>query len=63
MSPDTERIKKYYEDFPERIMKAREKLNRPLTLTEKILYAHLCSNNKQAAIYAGLTMLNSGRAG
>jgi len=54
MSPDTERIKKYYEDFPERIMKAREKLNRPLTLTEKILYAHLCSNNKPGGYIRGI---------
>jgi aconitate hydratase len=34
-------IQTVYNKFPERIKKARQLLNRPLTLTEKILYAHL----------------------
>lgn len=41
MAFDIEMIKKVYAQFPERIAKARQVLNRPLTLTEKILYAHL----------------------
>jgi aconitate hydratase len=38
---DADLIQKVYEHLPERIKKAREKLNRPLTYAEKILYAHL----------------------
>lgn len=34
-------IKEVYAGFPERVSKAREILNRPLTYSEKILYAHL----------------------
>jgi aconitate hydratase len=41
MAFDIEMIKKVYAQFPECIAKARQVLNRPLTLTEKILYAHL----------------------
>jgi aconitate hydratase len=38
---DADLIKKVYEHLPERVKKAREKLNHPLTYAEKILYAHL----------------------
>ncbi|OQX77998.1 MAG: aconitate hydratase, partial [Bacteroidetes bacterium 4484_276] len=38
---DLDLIKSVYEKFPGRIDKARKLLGRPLTLTEKILYAHL----------------------
>lgn len=38
---DADLIKKVYEHLPERVKKAREKLNRPLTYAEKILYSHL----------------------
>jgi len=38
---DLDLIKSVYEKFPGRIEKARNMLGRPLTLTEKILYAHL----------------------
>ncbi|GIV34432.1 MAG: aconitate hydratase [Chitinophagales bacterium] len=41
MAFDFDMIKAVYERFPHRIEKARKVLNRPLTLTEKILYAHL----------------------
>ena len=41
MAFDIQMIKKVYERMPERVNKAREILGRPLTLTEKILYAHL----------------------
>jgi len=41
MAFDIEMIKKLYAEMPARIEKARKKLNRPLTLTEKILYSHL----------------------
>lgn len=38
---DLDLIKRVYSDFPQRVGKAREVLNRPLTYAEKILYAHL----------------------
>ncbi|MCB0481348.1 MAG: aconitate hydratase [Flavobacteriales bacterium] len=38
---DLEMIKKVYERFPERIAAARKLVNKPLTLSEKILYTHL----------------------
>ena len=41
MAFDIEMIKKVYANFPSRVEAARKLLNRPLTLTEKILYTHL----------------------
>ncbi|HJU45339.1 MAG TPA: aconitate hydratase, partial [Chitinophagaceae bacterium] len=41
MAFDIEMIKKVYAGFPSRIDAARKITGRPLTLTEKILYAHL----------------------
>ena len=41
MAFDVEMIEKVYENIPSRVDKARELVGRPLTLTEKILYAHL----------------------
>lgn len=38
---DLDLIKNVYEKFPGRVEKARKMLGKPLTLTEKILYAHL----------------------
>jgi aconitate hydratase len=38
---DLDMIKAVYEKFPERIAAARKVVNQPLTLAEKILYAHL----------------------
>lgn len=38
---DIDMIRKVYEKFPSRVAAARKVLGRPLTLTEKILYAHL----------------------
>ena len=43
MAFDIDMIKKVYATYPEKITAARELLQRPLTLTEKILYAHLHS--------------------
>jgi aconitate hydratase len=53
---DLDLIKSVYEKFPGRVEKARELLGRPLTLTEKILYAHLWDGDakhvfKRAADY------------
>ncbi len=37
---DLDLIKKLYSEFPTKVAIARKVLNRPLTLSEKILYAH-----------------------
>ncbi len=41
MNPEIERIKKYYDELPERIEQVRRVIDHPLTLSEKILYSHL----------------------
>jgi aconitate hydratase len=41
MAFDIEMIQELYEKLPAKVQAARKLLNRPLTLTEKILYAHL----------------------
>jgi len=41
MAFDIDMIKKVYDTMPARVDKARELVGRPLTLSEKILYAHL----------------------
>src|SRR6516164_3803477 len=43
---DLDMIKKHYAALPGRIAKARKAVNKPLTLSEKILYAHLHSDQK-----------------
>jgi aconitate hydratase len=45
MAFDIEMIKQVYANYPSKIAAARAILNRPLTLTEKILYAHLSEGN------------------
>ena len=45
MAFDIEMIKKVYSEFPAKIEAARKTLQRPLTLTEKILYTHLHAEN------------------
>ena len=49
MAFDIEMIEKVYANFPERIKAARAAVGRPLTLTEKILYAHLWQGNATQA--------------
>lgn len=43
---DLEMIKKVYAGFAARVNEAKSKLNRPLTLSEKILFAHLHGEQK-----------------
>ena len=38
---DIDMLRSFYSNFPKRVDAAREQVGRPLTLTEKILYAHL----------------------
>ncbi len=54
MTFDIEMIQKLYSLFPERINVARKILNRPLTLTEKILYAHLANNLPENKFLRGI---------
>ncbi|MCA1761473.1 MAG: aconitate hydratase [Cryomorphaceae bacterium] len=50
---DLDMIKAVYEKFPTRIEAARKMLGRPLTLTEKILYAHLSEGDATKAYKRG----------
>ncbi|MGE8428137.1 MAG: aconitate hydratase [Sphingobacterium sp.] len=45
MAFDVDMIKKVYSQYDERIAAARQVVNKPLTLSEKILYAHLWDGN------------------
>ena len=53
MAFDIEVIKQVYGQLPDRIAKARELLGRPMTYTEKILYAHLAEALPQEAFARG----------
>ncbi|HRN94405.1 MAG TPA: aconitate hydratase, partial [Chitinophagales bacterium] len=53
MAFDIEMIKQVYANFPARIEATRKLLNRPLTLTEKILYAHLHSSQSLESFERG----------
>ncbi|KYP15080.1 aconitate hydratase [Flavihumibacter sp. CACIAM 22H1] len=50
---DLEMIKKVYANFPGRVNAARKVVGRPLTLTEKILYAHLWQGDATQAFERG----------
>lgn len=50
---DIDMIKKVYERYPSRIAAARKILNKPLTLSEKILYAHLWDGEASEAFQRG----------
>ncbi|MEQ8325214.1 MAG: aconitate hydratase [Vicingaceae bacterium] len=50
---DIEMIKKVYDSLPARIEQARKVVGRPLSLTEKILYAHLSEGNASVAFERG----------
>ncbi|MGB6035125.1 MAG: aconitate hydratase [Cryomorphaceae bacterium] len=50
---DLDMIKAVYAKYPERIATARKLLNKPLTLSEKILYTHLSEGEANAAFERG----------
>jgi aconitate hydratase len=50
---DLEMIRAVYDRFPTRVAAARKALGRPLSLTEKILYAHLWEGDAKAAFERG----------
>ncbi len=58
MAFDIEMIKKVYAELPGKVDKSRQLLNKPLTLTEKILYAHLADTNPSAAFERGNSYVN-----
>ncbi len=53
MAFDIDMIKKVYKTMPERVDKARQIVGKPLTLSEKILYAHLWDGNPTTAFKRG----------
>ena len=53
MAFDIEMIKAVYERYPDRIAAARKLTNKPLTLSEKILYTHLWEGNPNTAYERG----------
>jgi len=53
MAFDIDMIKAVYSKFPERISSARKVLNKPLTLSEKILYGHLWDGEANEAYERG----------
>ncbi|TCV10241.1 aconitase [Sphingobacterium alimentarium] len=53
MAFDIDMIKKVYSQYDERIAAARQIVNKPLTLSEKILYAHLWDGNATEAYERG----------
>jgi aconitate hydratase len=58
MAFDIEMIKAVYARFPERIAAARKAVGRPLTLTEKILYAHLSEGPASQAYSRGASYVD-----
>lgn len=55
---DIEMIKEVYAKFPERVNAARELTGKPLTLAEKILYAHLWDGNPDSPYTRGKSYVN-----
>ncbi len=53
MTFDIDMIKAVYEKFPERVAAAKKLLNKPLTLSEKILYTHLSEGAAKEAFQRG----------
>ncbi len=58
MTFDLELIKSVYQSFSQRVDAARKLISRPLTLTEKILYAHLAEDSVGKAYERGKDYVN-----
>ncbi|MDB5013708.1 MAG: aconitate hydratase [Daejeonella sp.] len=58
MAFDLDMIKKVYDNYGSRIEAARSIVGKPLTLTEKILYAHLWEGNATEARERGVTYVD-----
>ncbi|MEX2513386.1 MAG: hypothetical protein WD398_10815, partial [Cyclobacteriaceae bacterium] len=55
---DIEMIKSLYAAFPRRISAARNAVGKPLTLTEKILYAHLSEGRATKGFERGVSYVD-----
>ena len=55
---DLDMIKALYQQMPARIAKARKVVNKPLTLSEKILYAHLHEDQNVESFGRGKSYVN-----
>src|SRR6187401_327893 len=53
MAFDIEMIKKVYAHFPDKVQEVRKIVDKPLTLTEKILYAHLWDKRPKKSFERG----------
>ena len=58
MAFDIDMIKKVYSEMPSKVAAARQLLGRPLTLAEKILYAHLSPEQQPEAFERGKNYVN-----
>ena len=58
MAFDIDMIKAVYANYPARIEAARKAVNHPLTLSEKILYAHLTEGNATKANERGVSYVD-----
>ncbi len=58
MAFDIDMIKEVYNRYPERLAAARKILNKPLTLSEKILYTHLWDGNATEIFERGASYVN-----
>src|SRR6201994_4843856 len=58
MAFDLDMIKKVYDRYSTRVAAARKATGKPLTLTEKILYAHLSEGDAQKAFERGRHYVN-----
>src|SRR3989339_983626 len=58
MAFDIDMIKKVYAEMPAKVDNARKVLGRPLTLSEKILFAHLHANQPIANFERGVTYVD-----
>jgi len=58
MAFDFDMIKKVYAAYPERVNAARKAVGKPLTLTEKILYAHLWQGNATESYKRGASYVD-----
>lgn len=55
---DITMIRSFYESFPTKVANVRKELNRPLTLCEKILYAHLSKDEAVVSYERGIDYVN-----
>ena len=58
MAYDIDMIRKVYSQIPERVKKLRALLDRPVTLTEKILYSHLSADFPTLPFEKGVSYVN-----